>query len=236
MVVKWLPLPWLSACSGPQSTLAPAGPAAQAVAELWWAMAAFAAGVLVVVVGLWLYAMGRSPRDLSPEQARRVGRRWIVGGGLVLPITAIVALLAFAIPIGHRLLPLPLPEQTPLRIDVVGHQWWWEVRYPDARVTAANRLHLPVGQPVDVHVSSADVIHSFWVPRLGGKIDAIPGITNVIRLYADRPGVFRGQCAEFCGAQHARMILSVEAQASRAFDAWLSARQAAQTDAQTPAP
>jgi cytochrome c oxidase subunit 2 len=106
-------------------------------------------------------------------------------------------------------------------IEVTGHQWWWEVRYPDTGITLRNELHIPVGQPVDIHLTTADVIHAFWVPRLGGKLDAIPGRTNVLRLQADRPGSYRGQCAEFCGMNHAHMQFTVEAHPPEAFDQWL---------------
>src|SRR5690606_1029345 len=106
----------------------------------------------------------------------------------------------------------------------IGHQWWWEVRYPDSGVVTANKLHLPVDRPVDLDVTSADVIHSFWVPRLGGKIGMIPGRHNRIRLQADLPGTFRGQCSEFCGTQHTHMILDVQAHAEEDFANWLQSR------------
>ncbi|UTH34160.1 cytochrome c oxidase subunit II [Ectopseudomonas hydrolytica] len=196
---------------------------AREVALLWWAMCAFATLVLVVVTALWLHAMRRQPREVDAARARQLTLRWLVGGGLLLPTLSIIVLLAFGIPIGHRMLPLPLDEP-PLRIEVVGHQWWWEVRYPESGVVTANQLHLPTGRPVDLDVSSADVIHSFWVPRLGGKIDMIPGRDNRIRLQADQPGVFRGQCSEFCGTQHSHMILDVQAHSEDDFQAWLQAR------------
>jgi cytochrome c oxidase subunit II len=195
------------------------------VALLWWLMCGFATLVLVVVSGLWIYAMRRKPQQTTPEQAKRIHRRWIVGGGILLPGLSIAVLLLFGIPIGQRLLPLPLLGEQPLRIEVTGHQWWWEVRYPDSGVVTANQLHIPAGRPVDLQVGSADVIHSFWVPRLGGKIDMIPGRQNQTRLQADQPGVYRGQCAEFCGTQHSHMMLHVQAHSDDDFDAWLAARQ-----------
>jgi len=218
-----LAVPFLVACQGPQSALDPAGPMAREVAILWWAMCAFATLVLIVVTALWVHAMRRKTPPMDAARARQLTLRWLVGGGLLLPTLSIVVLLAFGIPIGHRMLPLPLDEP-PLRIEVIGHQWWWEVRYPDSGVVTANQLHLPVGRPVDLDVSSADVIHSFWVPRLGGKIDMIPGRENRIRLQADRPGTFRGQCSEFCGTQHTHMILDVQAHEEEDFTNWLQAR------------
>lgn len=213
-------LVFIGGCSGPLSTLDPAGPAATSVAWLWWAMFAFATVVLVAVVALWLYAMRRDPGEVGDGRAQRLQNRWIVGGGLVLPLASVTLLLAFGIPVGHNMLPLPTDEDV-LRIEVTGHQWWWEVTYPDAGVSLQDELHIPVDVPVDVHVTGGDVIHSFWVPRLGGKLDAIPGHTGVLRLRAQKPGMYQGQCAEFCGPGHAHMDFTVEAHASADFDAWL---------------
>ncbi|WP_152529150.1 cytochrome c oxidase subunit II [Stutzerimonas azotifigens] len=215
----------LAACEGAQSTLDPAGPQARQVALIWWWMFGVAGVVLVGVSGLWIYASARKPRDVGSEEAIRINRRWVIGGGILLPTIAIVLLLIFGLPAGRSMLPLPLPGEQVLRIEVTGHQWWWEIRYPDGQVVTANQLVLPVGRPIDFHVTSADVIHSFWVPRLGGKVDMIPGRTNVIRLEAAQPGRFRGQCSEFCGRQHARMILPVEAVDAAEFDAWIAARR-----------
>lgn len=122
---------------------------------------------------------------------------------------------------GHRMLPLPPAEGKPLRIDVTGHQWWWEVRYPDSNISLKNELHIPAGMPIDIHLSTADVIHGFWVPRLGGKLDAIPGRVNVLRLQADEPGVYLGQCSEFCGLHHAVMKFTVKAHTPDDFARWL---------------
>lgn len=231
-----LAVPLLGSCAGDQSTLAPAGRAAREVAWLWWAMLTFSSLVLAVVTVLWVYAMLRRPREHGDELRRRIERRWLVGGGLLLPGLSILALLIFGIPVGQRMLPLPLVGEQPLRIEVTGHQWWWEVRYPDSGVVTANQLHLPVGRPVDLTLRSADVIHAFWVPRLGGKLDMIPGRSNVLRLQADEAGVFRGQCSEFCGTQHAHMAISVQAQPVEEFDAWIQARQQPVAPARLQAP
>lgn len=215
-------------CSGVQSTLDPAGPAAAAVAWLWWGMFGFSVLVVLAVVSLWIYAMRREPEPLPPEQARRTERRWLIGGGLVLPVVSLSVLLAFGIPMGHRLLPLPLAEP-PMRIEVIGRQWWWQIRYPGAGVVVANTLHLPTGTPIDIHASTADVVHSFWIPRLGGKIDTIPGRTNVLRIVADEPGLYRGQCAEFCGTGHAGMVLLVQAHTPEDFLDWLASQRSGGT-------
>lgn len=214
----------LAGCSGPQSMIDPAGPAAQAVAALWWWMAGFSAIVLALVCAIWLYAMRRAPRGRTPQQERRIASRWIIGGGIVLPMTSIIVLLAFGIPIGQRLLPGDTGPE-PLRIEAIAHQWWWEIRYPGVEESFVNEFRLPVDRPVDVHASSRDVIHSFWIPSLGGKIDAIPGRIHVIRLEATRAGRLRGACAEFCGLEHARMTLDVHAMPTDEFDRWLGERQ-----------
>jgi cytochrome c oxidase subunit 2 len=121
----------------------------------------------------------------------------------------------------------PPPRQGTLTVDVVGRQWWWEVRYPGTRdAVTANEIHIPVRTHVDVRVATADVIHSFWVPQLNRKIDLIPGKRNRVALYADRPGRYQGQCAEYCGLQHAHMRLVVIAEPRARFEAWLRATAA----------
>lgn len=212
-------------CSGPLSTLDPAGPAAHDSALLWWWMFGYATLVLLAVVALWLYACRRRPREWSEAGAKRALRRWIIGGGIILPLGSVAALLAFGIPMGHRMLHLPTAGATPLRIEAIGHRWQWEIRYPGVAAPAINELRLPVGRAVAIHTTSSDVIHSFWVPRLGGKVDAVPGRINVVRLEAREAGTFLGQCAEFCGLRHAHMKLVVHAMPQEQFDAWLSSQQ-----------
>lgn len=201
--------------------LSPAGPSALSAAWLWWGMFGWFALVLVVVIALWLYAIRRSPGATSEARAKQVQGRWIIWGGLVLPITSMVVILAFGIPAGHRMLPLPPEDGDALRIDVTAHQWWWEVRYPESGIALKDELHVPAGVPIDLYLTSADVIHSFWVPRLGGKLDMLPGRTNVLRLHADEPGTYRGQCAEFCGTQHAHMKFTVTAHSPENYQAWV---------------
>ena len=133
------------------------------------------------------------------------------------------------------LLSPPEPASA-VTIEVTGHQWWWEVRYPEEQVVTANEIHIPVGRPVRVDMTSADVIHSFWVPELHGKMDMIPGRTDVIWLQTDVPGSYRGQCAEFCGLQHAKMALYVVAEPPETFAAWLDQqRQPAAEPTEPPA-
>lgn len=217
----------LNGCAGDKSILDPAGQAARDVVMIWWVMLGFGSVVLVMVTVLWLFTFKRKEVTRTPAEERRVARRWIIGGGILLPVASITALLAFGVPTGQRMLTLPLDEP-PEVIEVIGHQWWWEVRYPGAEggeVVTSNQLIMPAGEPIDFHVTGADVIHAFWVPRLGGKIDMVPGRVNKIRLEADEPAVFGAQCAEFCGAQHAQMQLYVEAVERDEYDAWLAARQ-----------
>ncbi|NMG54947.1 cytochrome c oxidase subunit II [Aromatoleum aromaticum] len=223
-VLPVLAVPWLAACEGPQSILDPAGPAARDVTLLWWPMLIVATLVLVGVTVAWIVAMLRRPRDFSPNEAKRISRRWVVNGGILLPTASIVLLLGFGVPAADRM--LPRRDEAPLRIDVTGRQWQWDVAYPGGGAVLVDELHLPAGRPVHLHVTSADVIHSFWVPRLGPKIDAVPGRTNVLRLQADEAGSLRGQCSEFCGTGHAHMVLKVQVHSEADFSAWLAERTA----------
>jgi cytochrome c oxidase subunit 2 len=116
----------------------------------------------------------------------------------------------------------PSPRTTALTVEVVGNQWWWEVRYPGTPAVTANEIHIPARTRVNVVTKSDDVIHSFWVPQLNRKVDSLPGHPNRVLLYADRPGVYRGQCAEFCGPQHAHMAMAVYADPPDRFRAWLA--------------
>nr|WP_278043920.1 cytochrome c oxidase subunit II [Legionella nagasakiensis] len=211
----------LNACKGAQSTLDPAGPAALSVARLWWGMFIFFSLVFIAIIILWFYALRPRDKEANKRQVERLSCYLIIGGGILLPGITIFVLLLFGIPIGHRMLPLPSNDQQVMHIDVIGHQWFWEIRYPDAGVTLFNELHLPQAKPIDIHATSHDVIHSFWVPRLNGKIDMIPGHINILRIQAGKTGHFRGQCAEFCGESHARMLLDVEVHSPDDFEAWL---------------
>lgn len=206
-----------AACAGPLSTLQPEGPSARGAATLWWIMLAASAAIFLVVSAVLALAF------LRPAPLRAFGaERTMLWGGLIVPLVILTALVAAAFALGERLLAIP-SEPAPLRIEAVARQWAWEFRYPDSGgISTADRLHMPAGRDVDFAVVSEDVIHSFWIPRLGGKIDAIPGHENVVRLRADRPGVFGGVCAEFCGDGHAVMSFTVEAHAGEDYEALLA--------------
>lgn len=177
----------------------------------WGATAIFA-----ITMALFALAMWR--RSALP---RLEARTWIVQGGLVFPSLVVGALVVAALLVGERLIAKPL-EDAPLRVSAEGRMWAWSFAYPEAADGSTPVLHIPAGRPVDVVLTSRDVIHSFWVPRLAGKIDAIPGHANVIRIEADRPGVYRGVCAEFCGRGHTVMNFEVEAHAEADYEAALA--------------
>ncbi|WP_417547543.1 cytochrome c oxidase subunit II [Marinobacter segnicrescens] len=209
----------LGGCGGSLSALDPAGESARSAAWLWWAMLGLLGTIMLLVFAVWFIAVRRAPAK-TESGARRAARWWIIGGGLVLPMTAIVLILGFGIPLGQRMLPLPVSDGEPLRINVTARQWQWQVNYPDSGIRLTDEVHIPANTPVDLHLTSDDVVHSFWVPRLGGKLDMIPGHTNVLRLQADQPGTYRGQCAEFCGTGHAHMKFRVQVHDQTAFQRW----------------
>jgi cytochrome c oxidase subunit 2 len=207
--------------------LDPHGPGAARLADLWWVMLAFGTAVFVLVIALLFAALLRRQRgtsDTTPDsKGPDTGHRWLILGGIALPLVVISIVFGYSI---YTLAAVEKPnDQPPFKIEVVGRRWWWEVYYPDYGITTANEIHIPVGVPVQIELKSADVIHSFWVPELNGKTDAIPTVINHLTLQADRAGVYRGQCAEFCGLQHAHMGILVVAQSNEDIDNWLKAQQ-----------
>lgn len=212
----------IAGCAGPQSTLDAHGPVAGQIATTWWIMAAGALLVLVLVMSLVAHAMRRDPA--RPPRLR--ANVLMTAAGIVLPTVVLGALLVHGTGVGRR---ITQPAADVLRIEVTGRQWWWQVRYPRdgaQAVHTANELWLPVGVPVEIALTSADVIHSFWIPGLAGKMDMVPGVSNALRLMATKPGRLRLQCAEFCGAQHAHMGMIVTIGSAGEFEAWLQARTA----------
>ena len=206
--------------------LAPAGPQAARLAQVFRAFFAVCAVVYVVVVALLLLGALRPGAAAVDEPARL---RLVTAGGVLTALT-LVGLLVVSIHGGHQLNPMRGAKDV-LTVQVIGRQWWWELRYPgtapDQEVVTANELHVPVGRPVLLRLVSRDVIHSFWVPELHGKRDLLPGHDSTTYIQADRAGVFRGQCAEFCGTQHAQMGFLVIAEPEEKFQAWLSAQRTA---------
>lgn len=204
-----------------QSVLAPAGEAAARITSLSWLLIVGATLIFVFVMGLLAWAIhGRA-------RARAVSTRlWIIGGGVLFPLVVLSTLLVWTMARTPGWMERPPPGA--LIVGITAHMWWWEVRYRDPasgqEVILANELHLPAGRPVWLGLSSPDVIHSFWVPALGGKMDMVPGRIDHLMVQVDQPGNWRGQCAEYCGEQHARMAIHVVAHPPAEFDAWLAAQ------------
>lgn len=215
-------------CGGeyPQSTLHPTSDFGYQIDGLfrvifWWAVAVF-----VVVEAALLYIIVRFRDRPGAAEPRRIHGSTLLEVGWTLAPAAV--LIFIAVPTIQTIIDVSgdAPDDA-LVIEVVGHQWWWEYRYPDFGITTANELHVPQGRPVQLRMTSVDVIHSFWVPKIGGKRDVLPGRTTRLAFTADSAGVFYGQCAEFCGESHARMGLRMMVDAPADFDAWVAGQQAA---------
>ena len=213
----------LSGC-GKQSTLSPHSPQTHQISLLWWWMLTAATIVFLGAVVLLGIAWVRRKTPGLPLLGEReeISQGLVLLFGIAIPVVALVALFGIANIYVIRGSDAPAVRSTTMTIDVIGHQWWWEVHYAGTQAITANEIHIPVNTRVNVAVTSADVIHSFWVPQLARKIDLIPGRQNRVLLYASRPGSYRGQCAEFCGIQHAHMSLYVVAQSPAAYQAWLT--------------
>jgi cytochrome c oxidase subunit 2 len=213
----------LSGCAGVQSVLDPAGVEAEQVETLYWVMTIGAGIILAAVIALGAAAI------FGGERLRRLLSRetFIVGGGLVFPTVTLAGLLTYGLVTFAARGAATAPQDA--FATITGELWWWRVTYhlPDgSRVESANELRVPVGAPVALALETADVIHSFWVPSLAGKLDMIPGRTNVLTLTATKPGISRGQCAEYCGGAHAFMGLNVIAMPTEEFQVWLQAEAA----------
>jgi cytochrome c oxidase subunit 2 len=250
---QWLPHGLLVAflavlvagCAGetyPQSTLHPKGDFAELVDGLFQTTVFWATIIFIGVEAALLFAIFRfraKPNDPEPKQTH--------GNTLVEIVWTVIpaAVLAFvAVPTVRTIFETAeIPEVSveagePLRVDVIGHQWWWEFRYPDLGIVTANEMHIPVGRTVDVRMKSADVLHSWWVPQFAGKRDVFPNRETRIWFTAREVGEYPGACAEFCGLQHGRMAFYTMAVEPEAFDAWVALRQAdsAQAALRAPAP
>jgi cytochrome c oxidase subunit 2 len=206
------------------SPLDPHSPAAHEIASLWWWMLAVATIVFGGAVGLLLLAWRRRTRSGLPllGENERASVGLVIAFGIAIPAIVLTALFVAA---DLYVLPktdAPQAKATALAVTAIGHQWFWEVRYPGTRAVTANEIHIPARTPVNLIARTADVIHSFWVPELNRKVDMIPGKTNRIELFAEEPGTYRGQCSEFCGLQHANMAFEVIAEPRPRFEAWLA--------------
>jgi cytochrome c oxidase subunit 2 len=200
------------------SVLSSASEQAAVLTEVAWVLIAGASTIFVLTMLLLGLGLRRHKRSVPTGW-------WVVGGGIAFPVVVLSALLLYST---LRTAGLDRPPADPLVVGVTAHMWWWEIRYRDPasgrEVRSANELRLPAGRPVQLGLASEDVIHSVWVPALGGKMDTVPGRINRLVITAREPGVYRGACAEFCGEQHARMALHVVVLRADEFDRWLAAQ------------
>lgn len=236
-LLAWLLL-LLAGCSSPYNTFSPAGPEAHSLASLGWWLSLFMLAVIVVMTLLVVWAAMRRKGNLSEHLPIDAGggKQWILIGGLLFSGTVLTVLFLITLwtlnPLGSK------AEAVDLEIEVTAHRWWWEVNYPGNRQNkafeTANEIHIPTDAKVGIRLLSADVIHSFWVPRLHGKLDMIPGKENYLTFEADEPGTYRGQCAEYCGMQHSHMRFRVVAHTPDDYQRWAAAqRQPARTPEKT---
>jgi cytochrome c oxidase subunit II len=207
----------LGGCAMPIA-LNPQGPAAAEMAFLWWVLFWTATVVSIIVFALLFFAVRKARRGEEVEWQESRSTAFVVVGGGIIPAIILIAMLFITLG-SMRVFDTP-PNPASLTINVTGHMFWWEATYEGEGFTTANEIHIPVGEPVRINLESADVIHSFWVPQLHGKIEMVPGWTNTMYLEADEPGSYFGKCAEFCGIQHANMEFLVIAQERPDYDAW----------------
>jgi cytochrome c oxidase subunit 2 len=238
-----------SGCAGVQSALDPAGPQAGRINGLWWLMFYTLSAVFLIVMCLLLVAAFRRRRpvsgdktdvpDTKPDPARERRMSHTVMGGIGVTIVILFVLLISSFLTGRSLYSIASSGEGVVVIEVTGHQWWWDVKYsndtPSLIVTTANEIHLPVGRPALIKLMSNDVIHSFWIPNLHGKTDLVPGHVTSTWIRADRPGTYRGQCAEFCGHQHAHMAFTVIVESAEQFQTWYKAQLLPAAQPSTPA-
>ena len=215
----------LAGCSSTQSILEPATTNAREITGLFYTIFYVALAIFIVVEGLLVYFVIRYQRragDRLPEQIHGntpVEIAWTLAPALVLAVVFVLTVRTMSS------VDITAQPAGTVNVRVIGHQWWWEYQYPDLNIITANDLHVPVGEVVQLTLESDNVIHSFWVPQLTGKTDVVPGHQNHTWLRAETAGEYHGQCAEFCGAQHAHMLFQVIAQPRAEFDAWVQQQQ-----------
>ncbi|MEA2342484.1 MAG: cytochrome c oxidase subunit [Thermoanaerobaculia bacterium] len=212
-----------------QSALHSAGPQAARIEHLWWVFFWICVVVYVITIVFFLIAAVRGRRRADAIDNRAHDRRlgFFVSSCAAVTIATLFGLLFSSVATGNAIGTFGKDKPGQIEIEVTGHQWWWEVKYPDSllpsnQITDANEIHIPIHTPVLLRLDTRDVIHSLWIPNLHGKRDLIPGRVNKFWIQADTPGVYRGQCAEFCGYQHAHMALTVVAESSADFLKWKS--------------
>lgn len=212
----------VAGCGGNQSALNPRSDPAAELAQLSWILFALGAFVfLIVIAAIALACVGT-----QAVRSALASHGMVVSGGIIFPVAVLTALLIYGVWLtgGSQ---ARLKEAGSLRIKIVGEQWWWRINYEDREgqsIASANELRIPVGRPALLELTSADVIHSFWIPNLAGKLDMMPGRITRLRLEANASGIFRGQCAEYCGGPHALMAFEVVAMPQEEFDAWLASQ------------
>ena len=222
----------LAGCGGSQNALNPHSRPATDIANLFWVMMAVSFGGLALITGLLVYAWVRRRRRglgsdaKDPHPGEKPSWFVVIGMGVVFPLMVVTALFIVGNGVIINVTEAPPVSSTDMTVHAIGHQWWWEFRYPGAKAVTADEMHIPVRTRVNLVATTADVIHSFWVPELNRKIDTIPGEQNRILLYANKVGVYRGDCAEFCGLQHAHMGMLVVVQPKAQFQSWLRRQSA----------
>jgi cytochrome c oxidase subunit 2 len=208
------------------------GSESQKIVGVWWLMFAMAAAVYVIVAGFVIAGILRGRRTQSGSEGRIKDSVFIWWGGIIIPVV-ILAILAVATV--DATAQLRKPAHNPLQIVMIGKRWWWDVSYPTLGIRTANQFHVPVGQPLEIKLPSDNVIHDFWIPQLAGKQDNIPGQDNVIRFTVNKVGIYRGECAQFCGVEHARMDFELIADAPDVFGRWATRYQQAPSPPSTDA-
>lgn len=209
----------LGACGTKPASFDPVTPQGRTISDLFVLVMVLSGLVFLLVLSLLAYSIIRfrsRPGDDAASQRSGNGKlevAWTVGPALLLTVLFVLTV--------RTMNSVDASNPDALEVRVVGHQWWWEYQYPDAGVVTANELHVPVDTPLKLEIDGADVIHSFWAPQLGWKVDAVPGRANTMSLKVDTPGTYEGACAEYCGAQHAWMRIHVIAQSRNDFNAWL---------------
>jgi cytochrome c oxidase subunit II len=217
----------LTGCGGRQSILTPHSKQTHVISVLWWWMLAAAAIVFLGMVGLLGVAFVRRRTSGLPifGENEQISSGLVIAFGIVVPLVVLLVLFGASDIYAIRYSQAPAAASTRLTVDVVGRQWWWEISYPGTQAVTANEMHIPTGTRVQVVATTGDVIHSLWVPQLARKIDMIPGVQNRILMQTSAAGRYLGQCSEFCGLAHARMRLTVVAEAPAEFRAWLAKMQ-----------